>query len=216
MDNDDWYYELRVLRRADINGDGLEDLDVCWIDRAKGGTYSSQQSLLVTRYSPSAYAVALKYEVFGCEDPWPHGLFLGSAAWFGLVGLAVLVAAPACAQTQQSFDGLTCQSAIPKALIGRTMPVERVVVLVAPAGAAHSQSVLVSCPGDGAQAIQLAIVFSPSDAGRAVRTVPGVWLVDDQAVRFLQRPTAGTSCRELGPLAGNWVLDGANNDPGGW
>lgn len=69
MDSDDWYYELRVLRRADINGDGLEDLDVCFIDRAKGGTYSSQQSLLVTRYSASAYAVALKYDVFGCEDP---------------------------------------------------------------------------------------------------------------------------------------------------
>lgn len=178
--------------------------------------------------------------------PWTHGLSLASAAWFGLVGLAVLVVAPARAQTRQSFDGLTCQSAIPKALIGRTMPVERVVVLerryrhlslehlgafgvesdgdpwtlvswrlcgrdhlilqrnnvvrdvlVAPAASAHSQSVLVSCPGDGGEAIQLAIVFSPSDGGRASRTAPGVWLVDDQAVRFLQRSTVGIpGCRQ--------------------
>lgn len=189
---------------------------------------------------------------------WPHlvanrdhgvevryGLALASAAWFGLVGF--VVAAPARAQTRQSFDALTCQSAIPRALLGRTMPVERVAVLeqryrhlslehrgafgiesagdpwtlvswrlcgrehfilqrnnvvrdvlVAPAGAGHSESLLLSCPGDGAEAVRLAIVFPASDGGRASREAPGVWLVDDQAVRFLQRPTAGTSCRELG------------------
>lgn len=54
MESDEWYYALLVLRRADINGDGLEDLEVCFTDRAKGGTYSARQSLLVTRYSPSA------------------------------------------------------------------------------------------------------------------------------------------------------------------
>jgi hypothetical protein len=175
---------------------------------------------------------------------WP---LLASVAWFAIVGFVVLVAAPARAQTRQSFDGLTCQSAIPRALIGRTMPIERVVVLerryrhlslehrgafgvesdgdpwtlvswrlcgrehlilqrnnvvrdvlVAPAGAGHSESLLVSCPGDGAEAIQLAIVFSPVDGGRASRTAPGVWLIDDQAVRFHQRSTAGIPCRALG------------------
>lgn len=69
MESNAWVYALRVLRRADINGDGLEDLEVCFTDRSKGGTYSARQSLLVTRYSASAYAVALNYEVFGCEDP---------------------------------------------------------------------------------------------------------------------------------------------------
>jgi hypothetical protein len=67
LDSNEWYYSLRVFRRADINGDGLEDLEVCFTDHAKAGTYSSQQSLLVTRYAATGYAVALKYEVSGCE-----------------------------------------------------------------------------------------------------------------------------------------------------
>ena len=68
FDSDEWFYQLRVIRRADINGDGLEDLELCFTDRAKKGSYSAQQPLLVTRYSASSYAVALKYEVEGC----PH------------------------------------------------------------------------------------------------------------------------------------------------
>lgn len=66
MESNEWFYSLRILRRADINGDGLEDFEVCFTDRAKQGTYSAQQALLVTRYSTSSYAVALKFEVSGC------------------------------------------------------------------------------------------------------------------------------------------------------
>lgn len=62
-----WFYGIRILRRADINGDGIEDLEICFIDKAKEGNYDAQQALLVTRYSASAYAVALNYEVNGCE-----------------------------------------------------------------------------------------------------------------------------------------------------
>jgi hypothetical protein len=63
----EWFYNIRILRRADINKDGIEDLEVCFTNRAKQGTYSTQQALLVTRYSSSSYAVALRFEVDGCE-----------------------------------------------------------------------------------------------------------------------------------------------------
>lgn len=67
FDGEDWYYGLRVLRRADINGDGIEDLEVCFTDRGKVGNYDSQQALLVTRYSDNSLAVALSFSVNGCE-----------------------------------------------------------------------------------------------------------------------------------------------------
>lgn len=63
-----WYYGIRVLRRADINHDGIEDLEICFVDKAKEGTYDAQQPLLVTRYSASTYAVAISYQVYGCEE----------------------------------------------------------------------------------------------------------------------------------------------------
>ncbi|MDL2357734.1 MAG: hypothetical protein QFF03_20980 [Pseudomonadota bacterium] len=67
FDRPDWYYAIRILRRADINNDGIEDLEVCFIDQPRGATYHSQQALLITRYSDSSLAVALKFEVDGCE-----------------------------------------------------------------------------------------------------------------------------------------------------
>lgn len=67
FDGADWYYSLRVLRRGDLNGDGIEDLEVCFADRAKGATYNSQQALLISRYSDAGLAVALRFEVSGCE-----------------------------------------------------------------------------------------------------------------------------------------------------
>ncbi len=58
----DWFYELRILDRRDVNGDGIEDLEVCFVDRAlNGGTYNAAQGLLVTRYSADGYAIALGY-----------------------------------------------------------------------------------------------------------------------------------------------------------
>lgn len=58
----DWRYELRIAGRGDVNGDGIEDLEVCFIDRAQnGGTYNNTQGLLLTRYSADAYAVALSF-----------------------------------------------------------------------------------------------------------------------------------------------------------
>lgn len=67
FDGANWFYSLKVLRRGDLNNDGIEDLEVCFVDKAKGATYDSQQVLLVTRYSDSSLAVALRFEVTGCE-----------------------------------------------------------------------------------------------------------------------------------------------------
>lgn len=60
----DWRYELRIVGRRDVNGDGIEDLEVCFIDRAlNGGTYNTSEGLLITRYSADGYAIALSYSL---------------------------------------------------------------------------------------------------------------------------------------------------------
>lgn len=60
----EWTYELKILGRRDVNGDGIEDLEVCFTDRAlNGGSYDSSQGLLITRYSAEAYAVALSFSL---------------------------------------------------------------------------------------------------------------------------------------------------------
>jgi len=60
----DWRYELRIVGRRDVNGDGIEDLEVCFTDRAlNGGTYNTSKGLLITRYSADGYAIALSYSL---------------------------------------------------------------------------------------------------------------------------------------------------------
>lgn len=60
----EWLYELKIVARRDVNGDGIEDLEVCFIDHAlNGGTYDSSSGFLVTRYSADGYAVALNYSL---------------------------------------------------------------------------------------------------------------------------------------------------------
>ena len=59
-----WLYELKIVGRRDVNGDGIEDLEVCFLDQAlNGGTYLTSSGLLVTRYSAESYAVALNYSL---------------------------------------------------------------------------------------------------------------------------------------------------------
>lgn len=73
----DWYYELKILSRRDVNKDGVEDLEVCFTDRAlNGGTYHASSGILVTRYSADGYAVALSYRVDddACLDRARQGL----------------------------------------------------------------------------------------------------------------------------------------------
>ncbi|MBV7534231.1 hypothetical protein KW842_00490 [Duganella sp. sic0402] len=60
----DWLYELRIVGRGDFNGDGFEDLKVCFIDRAlNGGTYNTAEAMLLTRYADAGYVIALRYSV---------------------------------------------------------------------------------------------------------------------------------------------------------
>lgn len=60
----DWLYELSVVGRSDVNDDGIEDLEVCFIDHAlNGGTYNTSQGLLITRYSADGYAIALSFSL---------------------------------------------------------------------------------------------------------------------------------------------------------
>ncbi|MDQ1920606.1 hypothetical protein [Massilia pseudoviolaceinigra] len=66
FDGERWFYQLRVVRRADINNDGIEDLEVCFTDRAKGASVDSSQSLLISRFSDETYAVALHYASDAC------------------------------------------------------------------------------------------------------------------------------------------------------
>lgn len=68
LEDSDWSYTLRIIRRGDINGDGVEDVEVCFTDKAKQASYDAQQPLLITKYSNSSMAVALKFEVDGCEN----------------------------------------------------------------------------------------------------------------------------------------------------
>lgn len=60
----DWRYELTIIGRRDVNGDGIEVLEVCLVDQAlNGGSYHTASGLLVTRYSAQEYAVALAYSL---------------------------------------------------------------------------------------------------------------------------------------------------------
>lgn len=61
-DDDEWLYAVRVLGRGDFNGDRVEDVAICFIDRARnGGTYDFRQPLLLQLVG--GRAVAVKYEI---------------------------------------------------------------------------------------------------------------------------------------------------------
>lgn len=67
IESSDWRYEVIILRRKDINKDNIEDLEICFRDSSKVGTYNAQQPLLITQLSESSNIVALGFEVSGCE-----------------------------------------------------------------------------------------------------------------------------------------------------
>jgi len=71
-------------------------------------------------------------------------------------------------------------------------------MLVVPAEVGPSKSAIASCPGEGDMALQLANIISPASGRRVSRLLPGVWLIDDQDVRFVRRSSAAIGCVELG------------------
>jgi hypothetical protein len=62
FDSEDWVHSFEILKRADINGDSLEDVLVCFVDKAKVGTYNTQKPLLLTRYSSNSDIIAIAFE----------------------------------------------------------------------------------------------------------------------------------------------------------
>lgn len=66
FDTEDWFYGITVLERADKNGDGLMDVVVCFVDKAKTGSYSTSAPYLLTRYDDDGPIIAL---AFTSENP---------------------------------------------------------------------------------------------------------------------------------------------------
>lgn len=67
LEDGDFIYHLQLLSRGDLNRDGIEDLEICFTEKAKHGSYHAQKPFLLTKYSSSALAVALQFETDGCE-----------------------------------------------------------------------------------------------------------------------------------------------------
>jgi hypothetical protein len=67
LENGDFVYHLQLLGRGDLNHDGIEDLEICFTEKAKHGSYHAQKPILLTKYSSSALAVALQFETDGCK-----------------------------------------------------------------------------------------------------------------------------------------------------
>ena len=66
LEDGDFTYHLQLLSRGDLNRDGIEDLEICFTEKAKHGSYHAQKSFLLTKYAPSVLAVALQFETEGC------------------------------------------------------------------------------------------------------------------------------------------------------
>jgi hypothetical protein len=63
----EWRYTVRVLARRDFNGDGLEDVAICFTDQARnGGTYDARSPLLLQRIG--GRVIALSYEIDGMAE----------------------------------------------------------------------------------------------------------------------------------------------------
>lgn len=59
----DWVYKISILGRKDYNQDGIEDLAICFEDRALSGNYHTITPLLLTRYGPDDLLVGLAFEI---------------------------------------------------------------------------------------------------------------------------------------------------------
>ena len=71
VDTDGWLYQLKVLGVKDENGDGVQDVIVCFKDKANnGGTYNINRPYLITRYSNDMPAIALAFSPYNenCID----------------------------------------------------------------------------------------------------------------------------------------------------
>ena len=61
--SNDWLYSIRILGRKDYNKDGLEDVAICFTDRALQGSYYSSEPLLLTRYTSAGNLIAVAFQI---------------------------------------------------------------------------------------------------------------------------------------------------------
>ncbi|MFN8693251.1 MAG: hypothetical protein ACK5XX_02480 [Holosporales bacterium] len=67
FDEKDWFYGVKILGVKDYNDDGIEDIAVCFTDRAKEGSYYTVTPLILTRYSESMPLIALAHAPYYAE-----------------------------------------------------------------------------------------------------------------------------------------------------
>ena len=66
-DGEEWRYTVHVLARRDFNGDGVEEVAICFTDQARnGGTYNAQSPLLLQLVDRRA--IALGFEIDGMAE----------------------------------------------------------------------------------------------------------------------------------------------------
>ena len=68
IETEDWLYEFEIIRVADINGDGLVDIEVCFRDKAKMASYNTQEPLLLSQFEKDGPLIAINFQVDGCEE----------------------------------------------------------------------------------------------------------------------------------------------------
>lgn len=54
----DWSYSIKVLGRRDFNGDGVQEVAICFADVAGQGTYNAVEPLLLQMLEGRAVAIA--------------------------------------------------------------------------------------------------------------------------------------------------------------
>jgi hypothetical protein len=66
-DGEEWRYSVHVLARRDFNGDGLEDVAICFTDAAQnGGSYNARSPLLLQLIG--GRVIALSFEIDGMSE----------------------------------------------------------------------------------------------------------------------------------------------------
>ncbi len=68
IETKDWLYEFEIIRVADVNGDGLVDIEVCFRDKAKMASYNTQEPLLLSQFEKDGPLIAINFQVDGCEE----------------------------------------------------------------------------------------------------------------------------------------------------
>ncbi|GGF12573.1 hypothetical protein [Pseudoalteromonas gelatinilytica] len=68
VETENWTYSITVLDVRDFTKDDIIDIEICFNDKAKFGTYNAQQPILISQLSKNGDYVALKFEVDGCTE----------------------------------------------------------------------------------------------------------------------------------------------------